>query len=380
MQQHDGLAVIYYPTVISRKKVYFQTWLTQYHLKRRHSFLDESLNAQLISMLSRPPSSHSERSVVGRDGFSKVPHEIMMNIMEYLEPTEIISLSMVNRKLRAHTHDNYLWKQILLREFGETAIQEEPRQVNTKGKWKKSKSARKQVPTGPNWKKVFMRLLNVSTKTAIFKGRPGSFYKYRNFDHKDNDHNIYLSSYERESKFYYAPNPDDFSHVIDKGWFNFRLPFKVVISKKEHSDEYRYQVHTGINCDLEDEQNNGRNSSSITKNKGPFSVDSVCLRPHIAYDLIRASSPTPEENHLLPDSLSAEIDHDSHVPDESVYSDTGYSECETQTSVDGDVRSYTDHGSYDNGRNERRWSRESSRKKEYIKKVFLCSGSDVYVE
>ncbi|CAG8573303.1 14502_t:CDS:2 [Acaulospora morrowiae] len=457
MQRLDGLAIVYYPPTTSRKRLHFKTWPAQYQMRRR-PFLEESLIAQqqlyntndqactsdqsntdthqnvdvitprseggrlsASAVLSRPSSSHGERSVAGKDGFSKVPHEIMMNILEHLEPTEIISLSMVNKKLRYHTQDNYLWKQILLNEYGDVSVQEESMQVNTvntKGKWKKSKSTRKQVSENPDWRKVFMRLstVNVSTKTAIFKGHPGSFYKYRNFDYKDNDirdtsnvppgvydviwcmrieksslkpivifntdiwlrHNIYLSSYERESKFYYAPNSDDFTHMIDKGWFNFRLPFKVVIARKEQSVDYRYQVHTAINCYLEDEQNIGK-SSSKTKNKGPFSVDSVCLRPHIAYDPIRTSSAF-EENYLLPESpLPVEIDSNNHILDESVYSDNEYSEYDAQASINEDVRSCADIGSDEHDK--KRWSRGSIGKKDYIKKMLLCSGSpDVYVE
>src|SRR5437016_2965705 len=87
-------------------------------------------------------------------------------------------------------------------------------------------------------------------------------------------HNIYLNSYEREANYRYSPDPDEIVKVFDKGWFYFRLPYQIVISKidspkveqsdqSEQSDERRYQVHTGIYCYIDSLSK----SSSI---KGPF--------------------------------------------------------------------------------------------------------------
>ncbi|CAG8811848.1 13221_t:CDS:2, partial [Racocetra persica] len=89
--------------------------------------------------------------------------------------------------------------------------------------------------------------------------------------------------------------------VLDKGWFHFRLPYKIVIAKKDQFDDRRYQVHTGISCYAEDLPK----SRSL---KGPFSVDYVCLRPHIAYDHV--------ENPPIIEHLENDY--------ESVYSDNEY--------------------------------------------------------
>ncbi|PKC06792.1 hypothetical protein RhiirA5_202269 [Rhizophagus irregularis] len=173
--------------------------------------------------------------------------------------------------------------------------------------------------------------VKIKTKTAFSRGRPGTFYRYRDFDiKKDTEpcnnklrqkqrcfdiemtisnvppgtydviwrmrvdkfpekpvntfstdiwlrHDIYLSSYEREAKFKYSPDPEELAKAYDKGWFHFRLPYQIEIAKIEHSDDRRYQVHTGIYCNTE----KVNKSSSV---KGPFSVDYVCLRPHIPYN------------------------------------------------------------------------------------------------
>ena len=76
-------------------------------------------------------------------------------------------------------------------------------------------------------------------------------------------HDMYLNSYERESNYRYSPDPDELTKVFDKGWFYFRLPYQIEISKIEHSEDRRYQVHTGIYCYIESQTK----SSSI---KGPF--------------------------------------------------------------------------------------------------------------
>ncbi|CAG8576719.1 11685_t:CDS:2, partial [Funneliformis mosseae] len=239
--------------------------------------------------------------IPGNDGFAKVPHEIMMNIMDNLEVNDVLSLSMVNRKLRAHTHDNYLWRQILLSQYGEIAIQNHQDKLllnnHRKGKWKRTKN--KQIPSVPDWKKVYMRLstVKVKTKTAFSRGRPGTFYRYRYFDHKDNEpsnrikqkqrsfnieitisnvppgiydiiwrmkidksierpivhfstdiwlrHDIYLNSYEREAKYKYSPDPEELVKYTLESNATLKILPKILPLK---------------------------------------SVEYVCLRPHIPYD------------------------------------------------------------------------------------------------
>lgn len=348
MQQKNGLSIILYSTLSTKKRLQFHTWTTCYYCKQHNRSLIKNKIDNIIEggCSNQPPIQQQEGRVnveqqqndsitiiPGNDGFAKVPHEIMMNIMDNLEVNDVLSLSMVNRKLRAHTHDNYLWRQILLSQYGEIAIQNHQDKLllnnHRKGKWKRTKN--KQIPSVPDWKKVYMRLstVKVKTKTAFSRGRPGTFYRYRYFDHKDNEpsnrikqkqrsfnieitisnvppgiydiiwrmkidksierpivhfstdiwlrHDIYLNSYEREAKYKYSPDPEELVKVFDKGWFLYRLPYPIEISKIENSEDRRYQVHTGIKCYTE----------NITKNssvKGPFSVEYVCLRPHIPYD------------------------------------------------------------------------------------------------
>ncbi|CAI2172858.1 9407_t:CDS:2 [Funneliformis geosporum] len=319
MQQQNGLSIILYSSLSTKKRLQFHTWTTNYFYKQHNR-----------SLIKNKDDNIKE---AWYDGFAKVPHEIMINIMDNLEVNDVLSLSMVNRKLRAHTHDNYLWRQILLSQYGEIAIQNHQDRLlinnHRKGKWKRTKN--KQISSVPDWKKVYMRLstVKVKTKTAFSRGRPGTFYRYRYFDHKENEpsnrmkqkqrsfnieitisnvppgiydiiwrmkidksterpivnfstdiwlrHDIYLNSYEREAKYKYSPDPEELVKVFDKGWFHFRLPYQIEISKIENSEDRRYQVHTGIKCYTE----NITKSSSV---KGPFSVEYVCLRPHIPYD------------------------------------------------------------------------------------------------
>ncbi|GET04938.1 hypothetical protein GLOIN_2v1626788 [Rhizophagus clarus] len=367
MQQQDGLSIIFYPTFPStRKRLHIYTWPTQYETKihnreqqppqqpQQEEVVKEEKDYQQQEEITEQQQQQQQQQqlqqavqnddvqeegndcvIAGNDGFSKVPHELMMMIMSDLEVTDIIALSMVNRKLRAHTQDNYLWKQILIKKYGETAIQDYnnrllPSSNSRKGKWK---CKPKQIPSVTNWQKVYMSLstVKIKTKTAFSRGRPGTFYRYRDFDvKKDIDqcnnklrqkqrcfdiemtisnvppgtydviwrmridkfpkkpiitfttdiwlrHDIYLSSYEREAKYKYSPDPEELAKAYDKGWFHFRLPYQIEIAKIEHSDDRRYQVHTGIYCYTEK-----LNKSS--SNKGPFSVDYVCLRPHIPYN------------------------------------------------------------------------------------------------
>ncbi|RIB13006.1 hypothetical protein C2G38_1768742 [Gigaspora rosea] len=201
MQQRDGLAIIFYPTSPSRKLLQFQTWITEYELKYHHSFT-ENIPTTSIATISSSQRTHEERTL-GKDGFSKVPHELMMIIMDNLEATDILSLSMVNKKLRAHTQDNYLWRQILIRNYGESAIKDEPKQVSRRLKWKRTKR-NKQSQVEPNWQKVFMKLstVKVSTKTAISRGKPGAYYKYRYFDNKSNDFSRYGNRIRQRQRSY----------------------------------------------------------------------------------------------------------------------------------------------------------------------------------
>ncbi|CAH1759852.1 23590_t:CDS:2 [Entrophospora sp. SA101] len=241
--------------------------------------------------------------LIAKDGFSKIPHEIMMYIMNSLEATDIISLSMVNKKIRSHTRDNYLWKQIVLEQYGKNVIEEEPKNLYRRGKWKRSKG--KLIFAEPNWLRAYMRLstVKVTTKSAHSRGKSGAYYRFKDFDKKNDEesppgnkikekqrsfnieitvsnvppgiydiiwrmkidkitckpiihfntdiwlrHDIYLNSYERESKYKYSPNPDELSTFYDKGWFHFRLPYQIIINKKEQFDDRRYQIHTGIIC------------------------------------------------------------------------------------------------------------------------------------
>ncbi|CAG8687008.1 7568_t:CDS:2, partial [Dentiscutata heterogama] len=174
MQQRDGLAIVFYPTSPSRKLLQFHTWITEYDLKYHHSFT-ETIPTTSIATISSSQKTQEER--IGKDGFSKVPHELMMIIMDNLEATDILSLSMVNKKLRAHTQDNYLWRQILIRNYGESVIKDEPKHPSRRLKWKRTKR-NKQPQVEPNWQKVFMKLstVKVSTKTAISRGKPGAYY------------------------------------------------------------------------------------------------------------------------------------------------------------------------------------------------------------
>ncbi|RIA84365.1 hypothetical protein C1645_742385 [Glomus cerebriforme] len=371
MQQQNGLSIIFYPTYPStRKRLHIHTWPTEYESKIHNRMNNIIINTKNLEHSSSSNSSQQNQQlkenveqqviqnddiiqeegnnfvIAGNDGFSKVPHEIMMMIMDDLEVTDIISLSMVNRKLRAHTQDNYLWYQILLKKYGEIAIQDYNNRLLSlnhprKGKWK---CKPKQIPSTTNWQKVYMSLstVKIKTKTAFSRGRPGTFYRYRDFDVKDNEpsnnrvrqkqrsfniemtisnvppglydviwrmridkfpekpiihfstdiwlrHDIYLSSYEREAKYKYSPDPEELARAYDKGWFHFRLPYQIEIAKIEHSEDRRYQVHTGIYCDTE----KLTKSSSI---KGPFSVDYVCLRPHIPYNHCPISNNITAEN------------------------------------------------------------------------------------
>ncbi|CAG8755813.1 5544_t:CDS:2, partial [Racocetra persica] len=201
MQQRDGLAIIFYPTAPSRKLLQFHTWITEYELKYHHS-LTENISTTSIASIS-PPQKTQEERILGKDGFSKIPHELMMIIMDNLEATDILSLSMVNKKLRAHTQDNYLWRQILFRNYGESAIKDEPKHTCRKLMWKRTKRS-KQPQVEPNWQKVFMRLstVKVSTKTAISRGKPGAYYRYRYFDHKANDFSRYGNRIRQRQRSY----------------------------------------------------------------------------------------------------------------------------------------------------------------------------------
>ncbi|CAG8735678.1 14010_t:CDS:2 [Dentiscutata erythropus] len=303
MQQRDGLAIVFYPTSPSRKLLQFHTWITEYDLKYHHSFTDTIPTASFATISS---SQKTQEERIGKDGFSKVPHELMMIIMDNLEATDILSLSMVNKKLRAHTQDNYLWRQILIRNYGESVIKDEPKHTSRRLKWKRTKR-NKQPQVEPNWQK---KVLTNITEQQLLKSRrklqfreespiemtisnvpPGVYdiiwrmridkFLCRPVLTFATDiwlrHDIYLNSYERESKFKFSPDPDKLQEVFDKGWFHIRLPYKITIAKKDQFDDRRYQVHTGISCYAED-------LPKSKSSKGPFSVDYVCLRPHIPYD------------------------------------------------------------------------------------------------
>jgi len=399
MQSQNGLSIVFYPAFPStRKRLHTHTWPAVYESKIHHRINNinnnNTKNSPSSSSQQRQIHNHRQQGenneqqqqqqqaiqcdyiniqqegggsgciVAGTDGFSKVPHEIMMVIMDDLEVTDIISLSMVNRKLRAHTQDNYLWRQILLKQYGEVAIQDHNDRLlsltsHRKGKWK---CKPKQIPSITNWQKVYMGLstVRIKTKTAFSRGRPGTFYRYRDFDIKDNEpsnnrirqkqssfniemtisnvppgiydviwrmridkslekpiinfstdiwlrHDIYLNSYEREAKYKYSPDPEELTKAFDKGWFHFRLPYQIEIAKIENSEDRRYQVHTGIYCYIE-----GLTKSSSVK--GPFSVDNVCLRPHIPYD----HCPTNNSlNHLSADNETLYSDYDCDSTDEN---------------------------------------------------------------
>ncbi|CAG8509417.1 5789_t:CDS:10 [Diversispora eburnea] len=280
----------------------------------------------------------------GINGFSKFPHEIMLNIMEYLNPTDIISLAMVNKKFRSHTSDNFLWRQILIREYGERAIQEEPRQ------------------------------------TAIFRGYPGAFYKYRYFDCKVNDarelefrNNNRIRqnqrAYDIEMTISSVP-PGDYDILwrmrIEKSSCKPIVTFSTDIwLRKEQYEDYRYQVHTGINCHLESDDYFGSRKKNLK-------VDSVCLRPHISYDLIQNSA--ADEIYL-----TASDNHNNDIlPDEnrndSVYNDNYLN---TLSSICGNY--YTNRRNDDernDGRNyDGRNENKKERRRKTISKVISCSSN-----
>ncbi|CAG8796822.1 17677_t:CDS:2, partial [Gigaspora rosea] len=99
--------------------------------------------------------------------------------------------------------------------------------------------------------------------------------------------------------------------VFDKGWFHIRLPYKIVIAKKDQFDDRRYQVHTGISCYAED-------LPKPKSSKGPFSVDYVCLRPHIAYDHV--------ENPPIIEHLENDY--------ESIYSDNEFYDYDARNNIE----------------------------------------------
>lgn len=224
MQQQDGLSIIFYPTFPStRKRLHIFTWPTKYETKVHHRGIKYPDYSLISSSQQHQQQQEEEKEkkvyyqqqeeiteqqqqqqqavqnddiqeegndcvMAGNDGFSKVPHELMMMIMNDLEVTDIIALSMVNRKLRAHTQDNYLWKQILIKKYGETTLKDYNNRLLSssnprKGKWK---CKNKQIPSVTNWQKVYMSLstVKIKTKTAFSRGRPGTFYRYRDFDIK----------------------------------------------------------------------------------------------------------------------------------------------------------------------------------------------------
>ncbi|RIA87587.1 hypothetical protein C1645_777041 [Glomus cerebriforme] len=61
--------------------------------------------------------SKENEKIQRMDNFMKIPHEIMLIIMYFLDGTSLLNLSMVNKKLRYHTQDNLLWLEVCLREY-----------------------------------------------------------------------------------------------------------------------------------------------------------------------------------------------------------------------------------------------------------------------
>ncbi|RIA87586.1 hypothetical protein C1645_777037 [Glomus cerebriforme] len=57
--------------------------------------------------------------------FTSIPHEIILIIIEYLDydAHDIAALSRVNRKLRYHTKDNFLWCKLCLKYFPDSLLE-----------------------------------------------------------------------------------------------------------------------------------------------------------------------------------------------------------------------------------------------------------------
>ncbi|RGB34602.1 hypothetical protein C1646_786579 [Rhizophagus diaphanus] len=203
------------------------------------------------------------------ENFMKIPHEIMLIIMNFLDGITLLNLSMVNKKLRYHTQDNLLWLEVCLREYpvnmmnivkdkrrtplihnykwldiwkefdrkNYTYVFTEKENFAIPHRWYESTSDKnhpKTIKTNHEFFELFAVFVSIypGTYELIWEMKIGKIHEGCNFKFNtkvvDHNWNKILKTYS------YKPNPEEFKGMSNKGWCNFKVPNKIVIEHEQH--------------------------------------------------------------------------------------------------------------------------------------------------
>ncbi|CAG8501849.1 8087_t:CDS:2 [Funneliformis mosseae] len=202
------------------------------------------------------------------DNFMKVPHEIMLIIMNFLDGISLLNLSMANRKLRYHAQDNLLWLEVCLREYPvnmmgivkdkkRTLVQDykwmdiwkefdrknytfvftEKENFAIPNRWYESTSDEnhpKVIKTNHEFFELFVVFVSIypGTYELIWEMKIGTIHEGCNFKFNtkviDHNWNKILKTYS------YKPKPEEFKKMSKQGWCNFKVPNKIVVEHEQH--------------------------------------------------------------------------------------------------------------------------------------------------
>ncbi|RGB34603.1 hypothetical protein C1646_742712 [Rhizophagus diaphanus] len=226
---------------------------------------------KFVNSVVRWRSKNKQKTKQYIDVFTNIPHEIILIIIEYLDydAHDVAALSRVNRKLRYHTKDNFLWYKICLEYFPADLSNK----LQTKDWMKKFKEL--------YWyrhKIIFAEKIE-SSKLISYGWRPksGQFSdinidrKHPNivraiqesFDMDIRFESISPGIYEilwemniynllRAQRFQFitkifhnncdfttikeysdTPSPEAFKIISDRGWFTYRIPKRITIGQNQ---------------------------------------------------------------------------------------------------------------------------------------------------
>ncbi|GBB87250.1 hypothetical protein RclHR1_01370009 [Rhizophagus clarus] len=232
---------------------------------------------KFVNSVVRWRSKNKQKTKQYIDVFTNIPHEIIMMIIEYLDydAHDVAALSRVNRKLRYHTRDNFLWYKICLKYFP----------VDLSNKLIKNYDDQTKC-----WIKIFKELYwkhhkiifaeNIETTELISFGwipKLGQFSDIKidhehpnivraiqeSFDMDIKFESISPGIYEilwemniynllRAQRFQFitkifrnnfdfttikeysdSPPPEAFKTISDKGWFKYRIPKRITIDQNQ---------------------------------------------------------------------------------------------------------------------------------------------------
>ncbi|CAG8535098.1 5465_t:CDS:10, partial [Dentiscutata heterogama] len=287
----------------------------------------------------------SETSIEATELFSKMHHEIILNILKELDLTDILAFCMVNRRCRLHTQDPYFWHYILKRDWKDwigfekvlkrynidpeltekfKSIDDDTlnlkRAYMTLATFKYPMSERRDESTdgaGSWWDNEEFKLIPskesefgsvIKQRTKLFQLQVCIKYPSRGWYDVVWRLKIDKLSGEPEFGFYttvdtmdfkdqrtstqvykYIAQKSDFTRVIGKGWFCFILPYPILIEPyKSVRNPKDMSLRKTTNCLLELTTFNKNARWGHSSDNG-FTIDYVALRPHVHYDIPRGN-------------------------------------------------------------------------------------------